>query len=435
MPKTDRTAGAPARTARRTLMVAALVISAGVLSGQTLDRIVAVVNDEIILESELNAQVQFYVFNNKLEPSTPGLKEQVLQSMINEKLILAKAIEDSVTVTDDEVQQQLDAVIQQRVQQFGSESKLEEVYGMPISRIKREFRDEMRKNMLAQRLQQQRFGSAQISRRQVEEFFQTYKDSLGQVPEEVELAHIYIKPGFDKTAHEAARAKARAILDSIKAGADFAEMAKKYSEDPGSAQQGGDLGFVRRGQFVKEFEAAVFSLGEKQLSGLVETDFGVHIIQLLERRGDAVHPRHILIRVPRTDASDQAAISLLDSLRTAILAGANFAELAKKYSQDEGSALIGGSLGTAELDGIDKNMYPTVAALKEGEISKPEKLVSGNNYGYHIVWMKKRTPAHALTLDGDYQRIESIAMNYKRNKDYQVWLDELKTKIYWQSRL
>lgn len=405
------------------------------LFAQTLDRVVAVVDNEIILESELNAQVQFYVFNNKLDASTPGLKEQVLQSMINEKLILAKAIEDSVSVTDDEVQQQLDAVIQQRIQQFGSEAKLEEVYGMPIGRIKREFRDEMRKNLLGQRLQQQRFGSANISRRQVEEFFQTFKDSLGKVPEEVELAHIYVKPGFDKKAHESARAKAQLILDSIKAGADFAEMAKRYSQDPGSAQQGGDLGFVRRGQFVKEFEEAVFSLGEKQMSGLVESEFGIHIIQLLERRGDAVHPRHVLIRVPRTESSDQTAITLLDSIRTVILSGANFAELAKKYSEDKETALLGGSLGSAELDGIDKSMYATAAPLKEGEISKPEKLQNGNNYGYHIVWMKRRTMAHTLTLEGDYQRIEAIALNYKRTKDYQTWLEELKNKIYWQSRL
>jgi peptidyl-prolyl cis-trans isomerase SurA len=420
----------------RVLKGLVLVILALPVSAQVLDRVVAVVDNEIILESELNAQVQFYVSNNKLDPNTPGVKEQVLQSMINEKLILAKAIEDSVSVSDEEVQQQLDAVIQQRVQQFGSEAKLEEVYAMPISRIKREFREEMRKNLLTQRLQQQRFGSTNISRRQVEDFFQTYKDSLGNVPEEVELAHIYIKPGFDKEAHAVARAKAQAILDSIKAGADFASLAKRNSEDIGSAQQGGDLGFVRRGQFVKEFEAAVFSLAENQLSGLVETEFGIHIIQLLGRRGDAVHPRHILIRVPRTESSDQVAITLLDSIRTAVLGGANFAELAKKYSQDESTAPVGGDLGTAELEAIpDKSLYATVLPMKAGEISKPEKLQTGNNYGYHIVWMKKRTPAHPLTLDGDYQRIETIALNYKRTKDYQAWLEDLKSKIYWQSRL
>ena len=127
---------------------------------------------------------------------------------------------------------------------------------------------------------------------------------------------------------------------------------------------------------------------------------------------------------------------LLDSIRTAVLAGANFTELGKKYSQDESTAPVGGDLGTAELEAIpDKSLYATVLPMKAGEISKPEKLQTGNNYGYHIVWMKRRTPAHSLTLDGDYQRIEIIALNYKRTKDYQAWLDELKSKIYWQSRL
>jgi peptidyl-prolyl cis-trans isomerase SurA len=270
----------------------------------------------------------------------------------------------------------------------------------------------------------------------VEEFYAQFKDSLGKVPEEVELAHIYVKPGFDKTAHEAARAKAQALLDSIKAGADFGGLAKRHSEDAGSATRDGDLGFVRRGQFVKEFETAVFALSDNQISDLVETEFGIHIIQLMERRGDAVHPRHILIRVPRTESSDQAAISLLDSLRTAVLAGANFAELARKYSQDESTSSMGGDLGTAELESIpDKSLYATVQGMKAGEISKPEKLTVGNNYGYHIVWMKRRTPAHTLSLETDYQRLESIALNYKRTKDYQVWLDELRAKIYWQSRL
>lgn len=416
----------------RILMLLLFVVP---VSGQVLDRIVAVVDNDLILESELNAQLQFFIFNNKLDPNTPGLKEQVLQSMINEKLIVAKAIEDSVVVSDDEVQQQLDATIQQRVAQFGSESKLEEVYGMPISRIKREFRDEMRKNLLAQRLQQQRFGQAQISRREVEEFFAQYKDSIGQVPEEVDLTHIAIKLKPGASAKAAGRAKAQTILDSVKAGVDFAELAKRRSEDPGSAAQGGDLGFVRRGQFVKEFETAVFSLQPNQISGIVETDFGYHIIQLLERRGDAVHARHILIRVERTEADNRAIIAFLDSLRTRALKGESFAELAKKYSENEETAILGGSLGTAELQSINKSFYPTVAPLKQGEISEPARLAEGGFDGYHVVLVKRRTPAHPISLEQDYHRLEALALNYKKTHEYSAWLEELKGKIYWQSRL
>jgi len=255
------------------------------------------------------------------------------------------------------------------------------------------------------------------------------------VPEEVELAHIFIKPKPDEAAKAVARTKAQALLDSLKAGANFSDLAKRHSDDPGSAAQGGDLGFVRRGQFVKEFETAVFSLADQQISGIVETEFGFHIIQLLERRGDAVHPRHILVKIERTQSSDSTTIALLDSLRRRALAGENFAELAKKYSEDKETALIGGNLGTAELEQLDKNFYPTVSGLREGEISPPVRLTVGNSYGYHIVLLKQRTPAHAITLDQDYQRIETIALNYKRTKDYQSWLEKLKGEIYWQSRL
>jgi peptidyl-prolyl cis-trans isomerase SurA len=403
-------------------------------TAQTLDRVVAVVDNELILESELNASVQFYVLNNKLDPKTPGMRDQVLQTLINEKLVLAKAIEDSVTVTDEEVQQQLDAAIQARVQQFGSEARLEEIYGMPISKIKREFRDEMRKNLLAQKMQQQRFGNTTIGRFEVEDFYRAYKDSLPRVPEELDLSDIGIAPRFDDNARAATRAKLEGIIDSIRNGADFAVMAKRYSQDPGSASQGGDLGLVRRGQFVKEFETAVFALTEGQISDIVETEFGLHAIQLVERRGDAVRARHILLRIQRTKESDDVAIRLLDSLRTRALNGESFAELARKYSEGKENT-VGGNLGTVEVDQINKDIASAIQNLNEGEISKPVKVTEGNTYKYHIVLVRRRTHAHVMSLDTDYQKVESIALNLKRSKDYQTWMDELKSNIYWQSRL
>ena len=401
---------------------------------QVLDRIVAVVDRDLILESELNAQVQFYVLNNRVDPKTPGLRAQVLESMINEKLIVAKAIEDSVVVSDDEVQQQLDAAIQMRVQQYGSESRLEEMYGMPISRIKREFRDEMRKNLLAQKLQQDRFGSTSIGRFEVEDFYRTYRDSLPSVPEEFELSDIAVAPRFSEDAKVATRAHLSVILDSLRNGGDFASFAKRYSQDPGSAAQGGDLGFVRRGQFVKDFESAAFSLSEGQISDIVETEFGLHIIQLLERRGDAVHARHILLRIERTKESDEATIRFLDSLRTRALKGESFAELARKYSERAESS-VGGNLGTVEADQIQHDMYAAIDTLKDGDISRPVKVPEGSSYKYHIVWVRKRTPAHKMTLESDYHKVESIALNLKRSKDIQQWIAGLRTSIYWQSRL
>ncbi|HSQ74051.1 MAG TPA: peptidylprolyl isomerase [Bacteroidota bacterium] len=420
-------------TLLRVLVVLVLITGAHATAcAQVLDRIAAVVENDPILESELAAQVQFFIMNNRLDPNTPGLRDQVLQSMINEKLIIAKAIEDSVVVSDEEVQQQLEVAIQSRIQQVGSEARLEEAYGMPLSRIKREYRDEMRKNLLAQKLQQQRFGASQIGRFEVEEFYRTYRDSLPRVPEEVDLAHIYIRPKFGDAERTAARDVMQKILDSLAAGTDFAGLAQRHSDDAGSAPQGGNLGLVRRGQFVKEFESAVFSLGEGQTSGIVETELGMHLIQLVERRGDAVRARHILKRVQRTEAGDSSAIRLLDSLRQRILAGDNFAELAKKFSEDKETNLIGGSLGTLELEQLDKSWYTTVSPLAAGEVSTPARLPVGNSYGYHIVLVRKRVPSHTMTMEQDYHKLEQIALNYKRTKDYQVWLESLRSGIYWK---
>ena len=418
----------------RWAVVLAIVALTATGRSQVLDRVVAVVENDLILESELNASVQFYVLNNKLDPKTPGLRAQVLQSMINEKLVIAKAIEDSVTVTDEEVQQQLDQTIQTRVQQFGSEARLEEVYGMPINRIKREFREEMRKNMLAQKLQQQRFGGASVGRFEVEQFYETFKDSLPRVPEELDLSDIAIAPRFSSEAKEATRTKLLAIIDSVKAGTDFSGLARRHSQDPGSAAQGGDLGLVRRGQFVKEFETAVFALAEGQVSDIVETEFGLHIIQLVERRGDAVRARHILLRIERTKEGDETATRLLDSLRTRALAGESFAELARKYSEGKEN-MIGGNLGTVEVDQISKDLFPAIAGVKDGEISRPVKVPEGNGYKYHILWVRRRTPAHPMSLERDYHKVEAIALNFKRTKDMAAWMEALRGKIYWQIRL
>jgi peptidyl-prolyl cis-trans isomerase SurA len=404
------------------------------VQAQTLDRIVATVDNELILESELNAQVQFYALNNKVDPATPGLRAQVLQSMINEKLVIAKAVEDSVTVTDDEVQQQMDAVIQQRVQQYGSESRLEEMYGMPLARIKREFRDDLRKNLLAQKLQQQHLGNTIVGRFEVEDFYRTYKDSLPRVPAECELSEIGVAPKPDERAKAATRAKLQAILDSVRTGSDFAALAKRYSQDPGSAAQGGDLGFVRRGMFVKEFESAVFAMSDGQISDIVETEHGLHIIQLVERRGDAVHARHILLRIERSKEGDDATIRLLDSLRTRALGGESFAELARKYSELRDNT-IGGNIGTAEIDQVNQAFRPAIDTLKEGDISAPVKVPENTGYRYYIVWLRKRTPAHVMTLGQDYHKVEAIALNFKRTKDYQAWMEELKNQFYWQTRL
>jgi peptidyl-prolyl cis-trans isomerase SurA len=293
----------------------------------------------------------------------------------------------------------------------------------------------MRKQLLAQRLRQQKFGGLQVGRFEVEEFYRTYRDSLPRVPEEVQLAHIFVTPRVSDADKAGARELLLRLRDSILAGADFAELARRHSQDAGTASQGGDLGLVRRGQFVSEFESAVFALQEGQLSDIVETQFGLHLIQLQERRGDAVRVRHILLRIKTSGSEEDSARVFLGRLRTRALAGESFADLAREYSEDKDTKALGGNLGSFELDQLEGDLKAAIQPLREGEITEPVALTRGSVSGFQIVLVKRRTPAHAMTLEGDYQRLEVLALNAKQFREYQQWVDELKSRIYWQTRL
>jgi peptidyl-prolyl cis-trans isomerase SurA len=201
---------------------------------RTLDRIVAIVGNEIILESDLNYQTYIFAIQNNLRPDDPNLKKYVLEEMINEKLVLTKAIEDTIVVSDDEILRQIDAQIQMLVRQYGSEQRIEEIYGMPIGRIKRELREDVKKRLMIEKMKQQKFGMMTVSGYEVEEFYRAYKDSLPEVPEMVELYHIMLIPKPTDSVEQSVYKKALAILDSIKMGGDFAYFARVYSEDRGN---------------------------------------------------------------------------------------------------------------------------------------------------------------------------------------------------------
>ncbi|HTP12308.1 MAG TPA: peptidylprolyl isomerase [Bacteroidota bacterium] len=399
-----------------------------------IDRIAAVVDKEIITESELSERVAFYAYQNKLDPATPGLKHQMLESMISEKLVLAQAIIDSVQVTDDDVTQALDQQLQRLVRQFGSEKGVEDAYGKPISRIKRDYRDEMRKQLLVQKIQQTRQSSVQVTANDVAEFYNTYKDSLTEIPETYTISHIYLIPKPDTTVDRQTYLNAKVILDSLRAGGDFADFARRYSADA-TAKNGGDLGWSKRGDFVPEFEEALFSLKEGQISDVVKTQYGYHIIQLIARRGESVHARHILFRVEKSAASDSAAVAQLRELKARALKGESFAELAKKYSEDEQTKPLGGDLGDITAKDITPDFAEEIKGLKEGDISEPTRITVGNSYGYQIVLMRKRVPAHMPTLEGDYHQLERLALYVKQNRLYNDWLNELKKNIYLDVRL
>ncbi|MCX7612346.1 MAG: peptidylprolyl isomerase, partial [Ignavibacterium sp.] len=303
--------------------------------------------------------------------------------------------------------------------------------------IKRELRDDVKKNVMIQRLQEKNFGNIRVTFPEVKEFFEIYKDSLGTIPEKVTIYHIFQNPKSTERNKIKFKEKAQAILDSIKAGADFAEMAKKYSDDPGSSKVGGDLGFVKKGVFYPEFEAAAFKLKQGEISDVIESPAGYHIIQLIEKRGESIHTRHILIKIKTDDSADLNTIDFLTAVRDSIVKGfGTFQDYAKKYSEDKETAPFGGELGTFYINQLDKPLLDAIGKLKEGDIGFPRRLeYSQGVYGYHIVFLKSRVPQHQPDLEKDYDELKKLATEYKRQKEYQRWINELKEKIFWEKRL
>ncbi|MFH2030596.1 MAG: peptidylprolyl isomerase [Bacteroidota bacterium] len=414
-----------------------LLASYSIFGQEVLDKIVAIVDNEIVLKSELDFQVALAAAQKNLDPKDEKIRRQIIEGMIIDKLLYAQAELDSITVTDEEVDQQLDMQMNYFIQQYGSRERVESTYGMSIEKIKREFRNDTRKNMMAERVKMQKFGTIDVSRREVTEFFNSYKDSLGVIPEKFNISHIFINPTQTEKVRKRAKDLANSLLDSIKLGSDFAELAKKFSDDPGSAAQGGDLGSVKRGVFFPEFESVAYSLKRGQLSDVVESPVGFHIIQLIDRKGESIHTRHILVKIKNDDEADLKSIEFLTELRDSITKNENtFVFYAKKYSDDKETAGFGGELGNFEISQLDKSLLDQVYKLKEGEIGFPKRLqVNPTTYGFHIVKLTKRTPQHSPTIEEDFEEIKKLAQFQKREKNFREWVEELKQQLYWEIKI
>ncbi len=403
-----------------------------------MERIVAVVGDEIILKSDIDGQVELMAQRSPgLDRKDEKLRASILNQLINERLVLLAAQEDTnVVVSEEEITARMEQQIAMMVQQFGSEQRIEELYGMSMTRIRREFRDEIRKQLLAQKKRDLMFGDVKATRNDVERFYAEYKDSLPMIPERVDLYHIvwYVKASEKR--RDEAQALASAVRDSIvRLGADFGAMAAKYSSDPGSAARGGDLGSVEKGKFVPAFEAAAYALEPGQISDPVESPFGWHVIQLVSKTPTSIHCKHILFKVGQNDEDREAARKGLNELRERALAGEDFEELAKKYSDEKETQGFGGAMGEIELQRLPPDMKKAITDLNDGGITEPLPYVADpTKPGYHIIYRKRLIRAHRPSLEFDYKAIEKMAAYTKQQKMEQSWIEELRRTKYWEVR-
>ncbi len=403
-------------------------------SGESIDKIVAIVGEEVILKSDLDGQLFFMSQMDKsINMKDKDTRKRVLDGLIDQLLLVSKAIKDSVTISDEEVNQRIELHIQSETKRFGSEKRVEQVYGMSIPRMKSEIRDKIRHNLLVQSLVSQKFADVKITQKEIEDFYKQNIDSLPMLPPSIQLYHLVKKVDASLETKQNIYESALKVRDSIIAGGDFADFAKRYSGDPGTANEGGELGWFNKGKLFPEFENAAFKLTMGELSQPIETPFGFHLIQTIEKKPDAIKTRHILFKFGDSEEGSQKAIEFLEDMRKQIAENAKFDSLAERYSDDKDTRSFGGFLGNVSIEELPENIKSTLLKMKDGETSEPTVYKNEpNNKSYHILYKKKTLPSRKATLESDSKEIEMMATENKKRILYENWLQDLRKELYWE---
>ncbi len=358
-----------------------LLLFPGLLKAQDIvvDRIVAVVGKNMIMESELESQYLQGKMQGAIEGSAHSARCQILQTMLRDDLLLNQAELDSVTVTESEVERQLENRLRYFISQFGSQEKLEEYYGKSIIEIKDEFRQMVKNYMLVEQVQDNITKNVFVTPSDVKAFYRNLPpDSIPLVNARVEMMQIIKIPPVSVEQKVLIKEKLRDLRRRIIEGENFATLAILYSEDKGSAAKGGEIGFFGRGELYPEYEAAAFKLKEGEISDIVETKAGFHIIQLIERKGDYVNTRHILLQTKPSPVDLDKARSKLDSISALIRGGTlTFEDAVKKYSDDPGKVsggyIMNPNTGTTwfEMDQLEPQVSFIINKLEVGQFSSP----------------------------------------------------------------
>ena len=402
-----------------------------------IDRVVAVVGDNAILQSELFEQRRQLEAQGISLGSNPECT--VLEDMLFQKLLYNQAMIDSVEVSDAHVEQEIERRLRYFIQQIGSRERLEEYYGQSIEELREEFREPIREQEISRRMESVITEDVSVTPSEVRSFFNNLPDdSIPMVESELRLAKILIEPEIEEDQINEIRTRLETFRQRIIDGESFRTLAIMYSEDPGSARRGGELGFHGRGELHPEFEAEAFSLQPGEVSEIVETRSGYHIIELIERRGEQVNVRHLLLRPQVSPQVEQQTRNKLDSIRGLITSGEKtFAEAAREFS-DHRSARSGGVMvnpftGTTRFktDELDPNLFYLIDRLDEGEISRPvETMTDDGRPAYQIISVRERIDPHPANLQQDYDFIQQLALERKKQQAIRAWAERRLQSTY-----
>jgi len=398
---------------------------------KTVDGVAAVVGSDIILKSDI--EEQYDVFNRQNFGDKITYCE-VFEELLFQRLLIHHAEIDSVTVGEDEVESNMDRRIQQLIGQMGDQKKLEEFYGKSVPEIKEEMRILIRDQLTAQRMQMTVVEGIEVTPSEVREFYNTLpQDSIPLISEEVELSQIVKYPEVSKEAKEEVIEKLKGLKERIENGTSFSSMAILYSEDPGSNKKGGEYKGIQRGVFVKEFEAVAFNLKKGEISDPFKTEFGYHIVQLLEKRGEELDLRHILIKPKLTQENLQEAKNYLDSVAASIDRGEiTFEEAARRFSEDEQTKFNEGQMSNFqsgdnkfEVSQLDRGLFTLIGSLEVGEISEPSFYqTQDQREAFRIVRLDNKYEPHKANLELDFTRIKGFALQNKQNRIVEEWKEE-----------
>lgn len=403
------------------------------------DEIVAVVGDEIILHSDVQIQ--------KNQMKQQGFRGElsdcdVLEEILFEKILLNQAKIDSIEVTDDMVNSELEKRLNVFIRQIGSVEKLEEYYQKSIGEIREEFFDVLKDQILVQRMQGEIADGVNVTPKDVTEFYNSIpKDSLPFINASVEMAHIVKYPEISREEIERVRNRLREFKQQAESGKeDFETLAALYSEDPGSASRGGNLGMNSRGTWVPEFDAVAFNLKDGEISAPFKTDYGWHIMQLVERRGEMYNANHILL-VPKTTSEGLTNARLeLDSIRNLLVKDSiSFALAASKYSDDERSKnqngmVVNNARGSTifEMNELDPTVFMAIDTLELKQITKAFYFQdeSGQKRGYRIIKLISKTEPHRANLIDDYQELQEMASHKLSAQNMNRWMEQKISETY-----
>ena len=397
-----------------------------------IDGIAAIVGENIILKSDVSQVVGMTALQRGLDVSKDRallekIQEDVLNSLIDQKVILEMAKLDSIEVAEKDIESALEQQIEGFIMRAGTEEMAETMLGQSLNDFRREYWYDMRDRLITEQYQQQLIMSININRENVMEFFTSYKDSLPLFPITMKIRHLLIKIKPSKKNKLNAEKKINTIRDRILAGESFSDLAETYSADPGSKNNGGSLGYIRRNQMVKRFETVAFTQEINTISNPVETTFGFHILETTEKSGEKIKVRHILISPEITEEDETNTYNFAMTLRDSSKSLDSFKKLVEKHSDDEPTKKLGGDLGWINpTNSPIPEIAEVLGLLEKNECSRPVK----SDHGYHLLWVEAVKPGGSPSLETHWVEIEEITLNHKRMKYFQEWIVDARTNFF-----